>query len=658
MNKLRARLLLFLLLLQFSTVGQDSRLFQQLEELKKTIRQSTLYDSLSVFSNGSKAIKLAKELRAPGEEGLILQYYGTFYYYSNDNKTAKEYYKKSIDIANKYSDFKLKNSTQIRLTFMLAETDIFKAEKEFNRLLKEAQDKKFIENSIEAYNGLGILYQDRLMDDKAADYYLKGLKIAEKHHKKYFIGFLLNNLGLLKYDNKQFEEARKDLLRGLKLAKEEKEYRLMGNLHNNLGLVYRELKDYKSSIKHYHGTVDITKKMGFPFGIGAAYINLGNCYGLDKQYEKGMIYADSALAIFNEFENFEYLGVVYLLKASINIKLNNLAAATSCLDRVLELHKLQPSLENYINSFQVKSEIYEKSGEFKKALESKTRFHELQDSIDEITNKDKLADLQALYGNERIQSQLTEEKTKNKLLDKHRELESANWRLVLWVSITLFGIVLGALYIKHIRKSRSQQVAFSQRLIENIDEERSRISKDLHDNIGQLLSVVKSKINMFNTGRLSEINGLEKEVGEVIQQTRSISHQLHPSSLEKLGLERSLNGLMEHTQTSTGIVCSMDIEIPSDLLTIEVQTQLFRISQECVNNTLKHANATALKITLKNQDGVMVYNYRDNGSGMELAISNEGIGMMTIRERVNKINGKLNLLTDPAKGMQLIIKFR
>jgi two-component system NarL family sensor kinase len=324
----------------------------------------------------------------------------------------------------------------------------------------------------------------------------------------------------------------------------------------------------------------------------------------------------------------------------------------------LELHKLQPSLENYINSFQVKSEIYEKSGEFKKALESKTRFHELQDSIDEITNKDKLADLQALYGNERIQSQLTEEKTKNKLLDKHRELELANWRLVLWVSITLFGIVLGALYIKHIRKSRSQQVAFSQRLIENIDEERSRISKDLHDNIGQLLSVVKSKINMFNTGRLSEINGLEKEVGEVIQQTRSISHQLHPSSLEKLGLERSLNGLMEHTQTSTGIVCSMEIEIPSDLLTIEVQTQLFRISQECVNNTLKHANAKALKITLKNQDGVMVYNYRDNGSGMELAISNEGLGMMTIRERVNKINGKLNLLTDPAKGMQLIIKFR
>jgi len=657
-NKLRAILLLFLLFQQVSTVAQENRLFQQLEDLKKTIRQSTLYDSASVFSNGAKAIKLAKELNAPNEEGVIFQYYGTFYYYSNDYKTAKEYYKKSIDLADKYKDFKLKNSTQIRLTFMLAETDIFKAEKEFNRLLKEAKNKKFIENSIEAYNGLGILYQNRLMDDKAADYYIKGLKIAEKYNKKYFIGFLLNNLGLLKYENKQYDEARTDLLRGLKLAKQEKEYRLMGNLHNNLGLVYRELKDYKSSIKHYHGTVEITKRMGFPFGIGAAYINLGNCYGLDEQYEKGELYADSALAIFSEFENFEYLGIVYLLKASLYIKLNDLKKARICLNRVLELHKLQPSSENYINSFQVKSELFEKSGDYKHALESKTRFHVLQDSVDDITNKDKLADLQVLYGNERIQSQLTAEKTKNKLLDKHRELESANWRLILWISLTLFGIVLGTIYIKHIRKSRSQQVAFSQRLIENIDEERSRISKDLHDNIGQLLSVVKSKINMFNTGRLNEINGLEKEVGEVIEQTRSISHQLHPSSLEKLGLERSLNGLMEHTQISTGIVCSMEVEIPSDLLSLEVQTQLFRISQECINNTLKHANAKALKITLKNQDGVFMYNYRDNGIGMEIVNSHEGLGMMTIRERVNKINGKLSLLTDVAKGMQLIIKFR
>ena len=484
------------------------------------------------------------------------------------------------------------------------------------------------------------------------------MKIAEKHKKKYFIAFLLNNLGLLKYENKQYEDSRKDLLRGLRLAIDEKECRLIGNLHNNLGLVYRELKDYKASIKHFHETVAITEKQGFPFGIGAAFINLGNCYSLDGNYEQGLLYADSAVTIFSQFDDLEYLGIAYLLKSGIYTKQNKLKEAKACVDKVLEFHKQRPSITNYINSFQVWSDIYEKSGEYKKALNFQTRFHELSDSIELITNKDKMADLQVLYGRKRIEAQLAQEKTKTKLSDKNRELESTQWRLILIVFAAISVFILGFLYIRYVRKSRQQQVLFSQRLIQQIDEERSRISGDLHDNIGQLLSVVKSKINMYNTGLIHEITDLDKEVGEVINQTRTISHQLHPSSLEKLGLERSINGLIERTQANTDIICSMHFAVPNDQLGIEIQTQLYRISQECINNTIKHAKAASLKITLKEEDGTYIYKYRDNGIGFSGSTFSNGIGMMTIKERVHKINGKLNVISDQQKGMQLVIKFR
>jgi signal transduction histidine kinase len=652
----------FILLLSLFCVpllrAQENKLYQRLEQLKKNIRLASLQDSASVFANGKRAIALAKELNAPNEEGWIYQYYGTFFYHSNDYKMARTYFQKSIDVAKKHHDLKLRNSTEIRLAFMLSETNNLGAEDEFNRLLKQAKEKNFVENTIEAYNGLGILYEERLILDKSIGYYLKGLKIAEKHKKKYFISFLLNNIGLLKVENKQYDEARKDLLRGLQMAKEEKEYRLMGNLHNNLGLVYRELKDYKASIKHYHETVEITRPQGFPFGIGAAYINLGNCYLLDNQLGMAQQYADSAIGIFRRFENPEFLGVAFLLKGSISVEQNDLAKARQYVDTVLALHEQQPSMDNYINSFQLRSDIFEKMGEYRKALEYRTRFHEMMDSVDEITNKDRLADLQVLYGKERMESQLSEVKTKNKLLAKNRELTSAKWRFVLFISIAVFIIVIGIVYVRYVRKSRSQQVVFSQKLIVQIDEERSRISKDLHDNIGQLLSVVKSKINMYNTGRLNEITGLEKEVGEVIDQTRSISHELHPSSLEKLGLERSLNGLMENTQSNTGVICSLDVEVASEKMDLEVQTQLYRISQECVNNTLKHANASALKVSLQEQDGMYVYTYRDNGIGMSPTALKEGLGMMTIRERANKINGKVSWTTEPNKGIQLTIRFR
>lgn len=651
-------ILLLFALLRLSSFAQGDKLFQQLEQLKKTIRQSTMSDSAKVFSNGAKAIRIARELNAKGEEGLIYQYYGSFYYYSNDYKNANKYFRKSITTAEQCGDLKLKNSTQIRLAFMLAETDIFKAEDEFNRLLKQAKKHGFVENSIEVYNGLGILYEDRMMADKAIEYYLKGLKIAEKHKKKYFISFLLNNLGLLKYENKQYEDSRKDLLRGLRLAIEEKEYRLIGNLHNNLGLVYRELKDYKASIKHFHETVSITEKLGFPFGIGAAFINLGDCYNLDGDYEKGMLYADSAIAIFSQFDDLEYLGIAYLLKSGLYTKQNKLNEARDCVAKVLALHEQRPSITNYINTFEVRSEISEKSGDYKTALNLKTRFYELSDSIELIANKDKMSELQVLYGQKRIESQLAQEKTKNKLSDKNRELESAQWRLILIIFTAISVFIVGFLYIRYVRNSRKQQVLFSQRLIQQIDEERSRISGDLHDNIGQLLSVVKSKINMYNTGLIHEITDLDKEVGEVINQTRTISHQLHPSSLEKLGLERSINGLMERTQTNTDIICSSHFAVPTDQLDIEIQTQLYRISQECINNTIKHANAASLKITLKEEDGMYIYKYRDNGIGFSGSSFANGIGMMTIKERVHKINGKLNVISDQQKGMQLIIKFR
>jgi tetratricopeptide (TPR) repeat protein len=217
MSALKSYMYLFLCSVLPLIVGGQTH--KDLEQLKKEIRQATLYDSSAVFSKGSQAIVLARKLKSHYDEGLIYQYYGNFYYYSNNYKHAKKYYHKAIEIALKNNTVKLENSTRIRLAFMLSEKDKIAGEKEFKRLLKQAQRSGLIENQIEVYNGLGILYEGRMMDDRAVTYYLKGLKLAEAHRKRYFTAFLLNNLGLLKYENKQYRAAREDLERGLMLAK-------------------------------------------------------------------------------------------------------------------------------------------------------------------------------------------------------------------------------------------------------------------------------------------------------------------------------------------------------------------------------------------------------------------------------------------------------
>jgi signal transduction histidine kinase len=308
-----------------------------------------------------------------------------------------------------------------------------------------------------------------------------------------------------------------------------------------------------------------------------------------------------------------------------------------------------------MNGHDVLSTIYEKQGNYKLAFFHADRFHQIKDSISEIANKDNLAQLQVIYGKEKIESELENEKNKNSLLSKENELKQTRIRGIIFIAISIIIIGFGLFYIRHVRITRKNQQMFTQKLIENIDNERSRISRDLHDDIGQSLSVIKSKINLFNTGKIDGLDGMEKEVGEVIDHTRSISHFLHPSFVAKLGLERSMVSLLEKTESNTGIVTSISIKNEIESLDLNTKTQLYRIVQECISNTIKHSKATALKVSLKNIDGEFILKYRDNGIGFKNDKSNsEGIGMLTIRERALNVGGKISLPTSD-KGFVLIL---
>jgi signal transduction histidine kinase len=114
---------------------------------------------------------------------------------------------------------------------------------------------------------------------------------------------------------------------------------------------------------------------------------------------------------------------------------------------------------------------------------------------------------------------------------------------------------------------------------------------------------------------------------------------------------------MEKVQESTGIVCSLELFKEIESLPIDTKTQIYRIIQECVNNTIKHAQASALKILVYKQDENFMLEYKDNGIGMrDVPNADSGIGILTIKERGNKLNGKVSFISN-ANGFRLILKF-
>ena len=641
----------------FGIIQAQNQTQQELEVLKKKIRQSTYFDSAAVFQDGKKAIQIARKLDKPNEEAIIYQYYGDFYYFSNQYKDAEKNYNKAIAIAQKSDQIETVNACEIRKAFILSDIDVFAAEKEFKRLLEIAKANNFYKNEIECYNGLGIISDMKKALDESMSYYLMALKTAEKQEMNYQIAIVLNNIGLLKLQNNQPFAARKDFERALALAYLSEESRLAITLHNNMGMVNTQLKNYSESINHYIQTLKNAKELGFPTATGVAFVNLAGAHFDNKNYQTALIYADSAIFLFKKYNSFVTLGKSYLLKSTILNKLNKTSIASLYLDSVFQMNKIAPDVITHSKAIQALGEISEAEGDYEKALEYFKRYNDLNDSILDVTNRDVMATLQVIYGKERIESQLEQETNKNMLLNRENELKKARIRTILMVSVFFFILFGGLMYIRYVKTIRKQQAVFSQRLITSIDDERSRISRDLHDDIGQSLSIVKSKVSMFNAGKISLIDGLENDVGDLINQTRRISHYLHPSFLEKIGLSRSLASLLDKTQSSTNMVCNLDLCKETDDLPIEMKTQVYRIFQECINNSIKHAKATALKVSIDFSDDFYSLNYQDNGIGLKDPSQLSGFGIMTIKERARGLKGKTTIFTN-VSGFKLVIKFK
>jgi signal transduction histidine kinase len=638
-------------------LGQKT-LHHKLDDLKKSIRQSTYYDSAAVFEKGGQAIQLARALNDLSEEATIYQYYGNFFFFSYNFNAAKKYYNKSIITAQKAGDKKLINLTKIRLAFLLSETDVLAAEKQFKVLLNESIRNRYTENSTEIYNGLGNIYDVRQIKDESLKFYLKGLKLAEETNQKYHQAMILNNIGLIKFNNRQIKDAEKDFVRALHIIKGMNENRLSLNLNNNLGLVNKEQKEYKESVKYFHQTLLNAKKIGFPQGIGVAYLNLADSYLNDKKTSLALIYADSSLSIFKSSQQWSFIGVAYGMKSMIYRQLGDLNHAEQNIEHIFELDKAHPYIENLAAGHLEMSLIAEEKGDFKTAYFHKQRYHTIQDSLSELANKDMLAQMQIIYGKEKVENELKDEKNKNNLLLKQSELDRTKIQSVIFISFLISLLTIGGIYFRQSITNRKQQKKFTQDLIVNIDDERSRISKDLHDDLGQSLSMIKSRMNLFNSGKTTNLDGLEDEIGSVIEHTRRISHFLHPSFITKLGLERSLSSLVENTQNSSGLVCSLEIEADLSSISVDNQTHIYRIMQECINNTMKHAHATALKISILDNGSNLDLIYQDNGKGIGKQETNtDGIGLLTIKERADKMQAKMSVQSTPKKGYKIIFQF-
>jgi signal transduction histidine kinase len=197
------------------------------------------------------------------------------------------------------------------------------------------------------------------------------------------------------------------------------------------------------------------------------------------------------------------------------------------------------------------------------------------------------------------------------------------------------------------------------------EEERERIARELHDEAGQTLTALKISLEMLGNSLPSEMQEARLALKDAADQTgatmvnlRSIAHNLRPPALDRLGLNLALAGLCQQFEAMTHIqVIYEGIELPR--LTSSFEITLYRFVQEALTNIAKHAEATEVRVWLDLQTSVLQIHVQDNGKGMKynpLALeseSQEGMGLASMEERLNIIDGKLEVQSELAKGTHL-----
>lgn len=560
-----------------------------------------LPDSALIF--GKRAENIFRE--AGDDYGLARSLYtmGNIYLYKSWYETALKYYTGSHDVFSNSNNLSGTNDCYAGIAL------VYYFRKDWQKcihyLTLTATYEKLTnddEGLPETYFNLGCTYYELGLHDSAEHFYKLAESIAEKNN---------NN-------------------------------RVLTATSNNLGEIALDKNKYATAIRYFTRSVTLKNQLGYYEGLGENYINLGKVYMEAGDYLKAEGYIKDGIGYCRRYHASEDLAAGYL----------------------------------------VLSQLEEKKGDHAAALSVYKQYVKENDTLNKMRFAGQVAEWQTLYHLKDQEFQL--ESFKTKLTVQQADMRRNQILLVCLIAITLVIILAFYLLYRNIRnkntiakqnieiqKHRIKQLEneklllATQSVLKGEETERRRLARDLHDGLGGLLSGAKIAFNNIKSNS-SDSNCADEEfvhalglLDTSINELRRIARNLLPETLVKLGLKSSIEDFCSEIGRMNPLHIIFQFFGTFERVDSNLELNAFRVIQELVNNTVKHANATQLLVQMLQEPDRLCFVVQDNGTGFN--IHNEpvlkGIGLSTIRSRVDALNGKMEMITTPKTGTEFTVEF-
>ncbi len=390
---------------------------------------------------------------------------------------------------------------------------------------------------------------------------------------------------------------------------------------------------------------------------------------------------------------------------SINSKLNNQQMVAKSLFHIGYINKLkkdypksikylhkseillpyQPYSENRKAIYKELANVYSIVGEYTQGYFYLLKYTQLNDSILNKTRLESINNLALKYGSKDKQSSIEILK-----IDKlNAEQQNKAQRRTLY--ILAFGLILVLASIYFIIKFYDQRITSAKIITQQTEEinhqkirelednmkmnsmisviegqeiERERIAKDLHDSLGGLLSTIKLQFDHVrskqeNMVNLKEYNQAYKLLDTAVEEVRTISRNLQPGSLQDLGLIPAIKDLINRFEGEAyPDIYFQYYEMPVKIDKM-ISLSIYRVIQELLNNSLKHANANEILIQINTEEDELVIQYEDDGVGFDQEnLVRKGMGLENIKSRINYMHGSISIDSQSGSGISVLIRIK
>ncbi len=544
-----------------------------------------------------------------------------------------------------------------------------------------------------AYFDAGLKYKDSLVHSSAGDRMLVNLYMNK--------GSTLTKL-------QRFEEAVDVNLAAIRIRERLGDTVGLQQSFNNIAIVFRAAAEDDKALEYYKKSLAISKAAQIPVATSNTLVNMANLYFSKDQrdtayrlYEEAIQLADSIshngqlrLVHHNYGNSLRKAGKLDLARqhleralhyaeagggmGSANIartvlgrvyfEIGDLARAEQLFEQTLRQTDTTAHTDDLMTLYQYFRDLGEKKGDYRAAYHYQTLFGQLYQK--RLTENERVAILKA-----ENQYQLDK---KDLLLEVERKEASQKRRTILIVAIAIILLLAALSTIVLLRRrqlnerhaAEVRQLATKHRLdtaqaLRNAEEkERKKIADRLHDEVGALLSIAKLNVDQLKTATdatpasREKLQTTQKLLGDVADTVRNISHVLMPVALEKQGLKAAIRELADAVNSAGSLKVEEAIDGFHDTRNWEADFchTVYRIVQEIINNTVKHADASHLLIQLVELENSITIYMEDNGKGIKTGRDSDGLGISLLQNNIAFYNGAIEINGRENEGTFILIE--